>query len=96
MSEIEVSRTDVEPLVSRFHVRVTDDDGSASEHDVTLSRADHERLGSGYPRPESFIRACFEFLLQRESKESILRSFDISQIATYFHEFDAEIARPNG
>ena len=96
MSEIEVSRTDVEPLVSRFHVRVTDDDGSASEHDVTLSRADHERLGSGYPRPESFIRACFEFLLQRESKESILRTFDISQIATYFHEFDAEIARPNG
>jgi hypothetical protein len=94
--EIEVSTIDVESLVSRFHVRVADDDGSATEHDVTLSRADHERLGSGYPRPEAFVRSCFEFLLERESKESILRSFDISQISTYFPEFDREIARPNG
>ena len=31
------------------------------------------------------------FLLEREPKESILRSFDVSQIATYFPEFEAEI-----
>jgi hypothetical protein len=93
MPEINVSPIDVEQLVSRFRVRVADDDGSVTEHDVTLSRADHERLGSGYPRPDAFIRACFEFLLEREPKESILRSFDVSQIATYFPEFDREIAR---
>jgi hypothetical protein len=91
--EIEVSTVDVEQLVSRFRVRVTDDDGSSTEHDVTLSRADHERVGSGYPRPEAFIQACFEFLLEREPKASILRSFDISQIATYFPEFEREITR---
>ena len=96
MPEIEVSTVEVEQLVSRFHVRVTDDDGSATEHDVTLSRADHERLGSGYPRPEAFIRACFEFLLEREPKGSILGSFDISEIGTYFHEFEQEIGRPDG
>jgi hypothetical protein len=96
MPEIDVSTVDVERLMTRFHVRVTDEDGSATEHDVTLSRADHERLGGGYPRPEAFIRACFDFLLERESKESILRSFDISQIATYFHEFDRTITRPDG
>ena len=77
----------------RFHVRVSDDDGSATDHDVTLSRADHERLGGGYPSPEAFIQACFAFLLERESKESILRSFDVSQIPTYFPEFDQEILR---
>ena len=92
MPEIEVSRTDVEQILSRFQVRVTDD-GSTTEHDVTLSRGDHERLGGGYPSPDAFIRACFEFLLEREPKESILRSFDVSQIATYFPEFDREIAR---
>lgn len=92
MPEIEVSRTDVEQFLSRFHVRVTDD-GSTTEHDVTLSRGDHERLGGGYTNPDAFIRACFEFLLAREPKESILRSFDVSQIATYFPEFDREIAR---
>lgn len=96
MREIEVSRIDVEQLVSRFHVGVTDDDGSVTEHDVSLSRADHERLGSAYPTPEAFIRACFEFLLERESKDSILRSFDISQVSTYFPEFDQEIVRQAG
>jgi len=93
MSEIEVSTVDVGRLASRFHVRVTDVDGSATEHDVTLSAADHERLGGGYPDPERFIKACFGFLLAREPKGSILGSFDLSQIATYFPEFDTEIAR---
>ena len=46
MSEIAVTTVDVEHLASRFDVRVTDDDGSATEHDVTLSAADHERLGA--------------------------------------------------
>ena len=95
MSEIEVSRIDVEQFPSRFHVKVSDDDGT-TEHDVTLSRADHDRLGIRYPSPEEFIRACFEFLLEREPKRSILRSFDVSQIATYFPDFDREIARPDG
>jgi hypothetical protein len=93
MPEIEVSRVDLEQFLSRFHVRVADD-ASATEHDVTLSRADHERLASRYPSPEEFIRACFEFLLEREPKESILCSFDVSQISTYFPEFDKQIVRP--
>jgi hypothetical protein len=93
MSEIAVTTVDVERLASRFDVRVTDDDGSATEHDVTLSSADHERLGARYPDPEAFIYACFVFLLAREPKGSILRSFDVSQIATYFPEFEAEITR---
>ena len=93
MPEIEVSRADVEQFLSRFHVRVADD-ATATEHDVTLSRADHERLASRYPTPEVFIRACFEFLLEREPKEQILPSFDVSVIATYFPEFERRIAKP--
>ena len=93
LAQIEVSRTEHDPSVTRFHVRVTDDDGSVTEHDVTSTSADLERLASGYPSPDAFIHACFEFLLEREGKESILRTFDISQIATYFPEFDAEIGR---
>jgi hypothetical protein len=94
VSEIEVSRVAEEQLLLRFQVRVADDAGSATEHEVTLSRADHERLGGGYPAPEEFIRACFEFLLERESNESILPSFDVSQISTYFPEFDQDILHP--
>jgi hypothetical protein len=93
--EITVSRVAEEQLLLRFHVRVADDDGGSTEHDVTLSRADQEDLGAGYPTSEAFIRACFEFLLVRESKESILSSFDVSQIWTYFPEFKREISRPS-
>ncbi len=91
MTEIEVSRVEVEPLASRLHVVLKDEDGSSTEHEVTLSRADQERLGEGYPSPEAFIRACFAFLLARESKESILGSFDVSQISTFFPAFERQI-----
>jgi hypothetical protein len=93
VSQIKVSRTGRNRSVSRFHVRVHDDDGSGTEHDVTSTSADLERLASGYPSPEAFVLACFEFLLERERKESILATFDIGQIATYFPEFDRAIGR---
>ena len=93
MPEIEVSRADVEQFMSRFLVRVVDD-GDVSSHVVTLSGADYERLGHGYRSPEAFVRACIEFLLAREPKEQILGTFDVSQIAGYFPEFEAEIGRP--
>ncbi len=83
-------RRDVERFPSHFEVTVREGD-EATVHDVTLSGADHERLGAGYASPEDFIRACFEFLLAREPKESILRSFDVSTIGRYFPEFERTI-----
>lgn len=65
--------------------------GGSTEHDVTLSSADLERLGASHRSPEDFIRACFEFLLEREAKESILPSFDVSVIGRYFPEFERVI-----
>lgn len=90
MADIIVQRTDVERFMSSFHVTVHDDD-SSSEHDVTLSAADFERLGSKHRSPEEFVRACFDFLLEREPKESILPRFDVSVISTYFPEFESKI-----
>jgi hypothetical protein len=76
---------------SAFHVRVTEGE-STSEHEVTLSEADRQRLAEGFPSAEDFIRSCFEFLLEREPKEQILRSFDVSVISGYFPEFEGAIA----
>lgn len=87
MAEIEVR-----PLGDgRFSVRIEEVD-SATEHEVTLSTDDLERLGAGRT-PEAFVRACFAFLLEREPKESILTSFDVSVIGRYFPEFEREIVR---
>jgi hypothetical protein len=92
--EIEVSRADVEQFLSRFLVRVKDGDEVVS-HVVTLSGVDYERLGRNYRTPEEFVEASFRFLLEREPKESILGTFDISQISGYFPEFEAEIDKPS-
>ncbi len=92
MPEIEVKRTDVEQYLSRFQVEVTEPD-SVSRHEVTLSRADFERFGQSCRSPEELITRCFEFLLEREPKESILESFDIGVIGRYFPEFEEEFGR---
>jgi hypothetical protein len=75
----------------RFSVRV-EEDGTSTDHEVSVSANDLERLGSGRT-PDAFVRDCFAFLLAREPKESILRSFDVSTIGRYFPEFEREIVR---
>ena len=45
----------------------------------------------GKASPERVVEAAFEFLLDREPKESILRSFDVNLISGYFPAFDSEI-----
>jgi len=93
-THIEISRTDVEHVLSRFHVRLLDADGSSTEHDVTVSRVDWERFGTGYRTPEALVEASFRFLLEREPKEQILAVFDLGQITRYFPSFGRDIAPP--
>ena len=92
MTDIEVtSRTDSDGWTCR--VLVTDDDGSTSEHDVAVAREDLARLAPGADDPNDLVRRSFEFLLAREPKESILRSFDLPVIGRYFPEFVHVIRR---
>ena len=90
---IEVQRTDVEQFLSRFTVRVTDAAGT-STHTVTLSGTDWERLGGAFRSPDDLVRASFAFLLEREPKEEILGSFDLSRISTYYPGFERSLAPP--
>jgi hypothetical protein len=91
MTAITVTRgADVERFLSRFEVTL-EEDGASTHHTVTVSSSDYERLGGAYATPEDFVRACFEFLLEREPKESILSSFDVVQIGDYFPEFERSI-----
>ena len=72
-------------------VVVTDPDGSTSRHEVTVTRAVLERLAPGEDDPDDLVRRSFVFLLAREPKESILRSFDVPVIGRYFPEYEREI-----
>ena len=64
---------------------------SATEHRVELSRDYHVKLTQGCATPEELAEASFRFLLEREPKESILRSFEMPVIARYFPEYERRI-----
>jgi hypothetical protein len=72
--------------------RVTVQEGaSKTVHEVTVSPTELKRYGKGHT-PERLLEASFEFLLEHEPKESILRRFELSVIETYFPTYPKEIA----
>jgi len=86
----------VEPSgAGEFRVRVKDASGETT-HVVTLADADHTRLTSGRVSPDELVHRSFEFLLEREPKESILPRFDLRVIARYFPEYEREMRRRLG
>jgi hypothetical protein len=71
--------------------RVTIDEGQTnSTHEVTVTPLELAKYG-GQATAERLVEASFEFLLERESKESILRSFNLSDIERYFPENPKQI-----
>ncbi len=70
--------------------------GSETKHSVTFTRADFQRLGGGGQSPDALVRRSFEFMLEREPKEAILKSFALTDIGRYFPEYEREIRKPAG
>lgn len=81
MAEINVAPTGS----GQYRVEVREG-GSSTTHQVTATPEAVERYG-GADDPADLVRRSFEFLLQREPKESILRSFELPVIERYFPEY---------
>ena len=77
---------------SHFRVRVIDA-GSQTAHQITLEPKYFAKLAGANVASEEFVRKSFEFLLEREPKESILSRFDLSVIGRYFPEYEGEIRK---
>jgi hypothetical protein len=77
----------------RFTVTIHEGDGSPSEHQIRAPHADWERFGGGFETRAELVEASVRFLLEREPKESILRSFDLRDIARYFPEYEETFSR---
>lgn len=95
MADVGVTRSGETEDVYTFDVVVTGD-GSTSRHAVTLSRADYEAQGDRWSDPEALVSRSFEFLLEREPKESILSRFDLRDIGRYFPAFDRDVLHAEG
>ncbi len=65
--------------------------GDKTAHEVAVPEDYYDDLTGGACAPEEFVKTSFEFLLEREPKESILRKFDITVISRYFPEYEAEL-----
>ncbi len=83
-------RADSDP--PEFDVTVSES-GTETRHRVTLSASDSRRLTGAACSLDQCVAAAFRFLLEREPKEAILRRFDITVIARYFPEFEAQLPR---
>jgi hypothetical protein len=87
------AKIEVGPLADGvFQVRVNEG-ATESSHRVTLNPQYLDRLTAGKIEAPELIRRSFEFLLDREPKESILSRFDLQDIQRYFPDFERTIDR---
>jgi len=63
------------------------------EYKVILDDKYWQELTGGKTSKEELIKKSFNFLLERESKESILSRFDLRIISRYFPEYEQEIKK---
>jgi hypothetical protein len=72
---------------------IVQEGSSQTSHVVSLEDDYCRKLTGGKMGAEELVRKSFEFLLEREAKESILRKFDLPVIGHYFPEYEREIKK---
>jgi hypothetical protein len=70
-----------------FHIQTP----AGTSHEVSVPAGFATSLGCSHVAPEELVRASFEFLLEREPANSILRKFSLDVISRYFPGYPAEI-----
>lgn len=69
---------------------VVGDDPGATRHEVIVDRPTLDDLAPGVS-PETLVLESFAFLLEREPRQAILRSFELPIIGRFFAEYPDEI-----
>ena len=70
---------------------VTVEGRTTTIHKVNVSPSYYKKLTGGKISVEILVEKSFEFLLERESNTSILRSFDLPVIGNYFPDYESVI-----
>jgi len=66
---------------------------SKTEHTVILDDGYYQKLTNKKITKEKLIKKSFEFLLEREPKESILSKFNLKIIKNYFPVFEEKLRK---
>jgi len=67
--------------------------GVTTTHRVTVPQDYYEKLTNNKVTPEVLVEKSFEFLLERESNTSILRSFELEVISSFFSDYEKIITQ---
>ncbi len=62
-----------------------------TEYNVEVDDEYYQKLTEGRITKQELIKKSFQFLLERESKESIFSSFNLRIIKSYFPEYEQVI-----
>jgi hypothetical protein len=68
-------------------------DPAATRHTVLVSHDDLATFAPGHYDPGELVAASFDYLLEREPRESILRQFELPVIERYFPGYALQISR---
>ena len=84
---------EIERISQNEFAVVVEGKGDKRQYIVSLDDDYYYLLTQGRIGREELIRKSFQFLLEREPKESILAKFNLKLIKSYFPEFEKEIAK---
>lgn len=76
----------------RCEVKVGDDPG-ATQHEVLVDSDALAHFAPPGATPDDLVRESFGFLLEREPRSAIMRSFELPVITRFYADYEAEIRR---
>ena len=79
--------------INQNSFKVTVNKESTTEHLVLLNDILYQSITNGKITKKDLIIKSFEFLLLRESNQSILKEFNLEVINQYFPEYNNEIKK---
>lgn len=88
MEDINVNKTNDTKYGWLFSVTIGD-----NEYEVELNSNYWNKLTDEEMTPEELVYKSFKFLLERESADAILTSFNLKEINKYFPEYEDEILK---
>ncbi|MAG12187.1 hypothetical protein CL630_00030 [bacterium] len=86
MNTITVNKTEETDSGWAFDVSVDN-----NMHNVSLDKKYLKKISSDVS-PEELVKRSFQFLLEREPPEAILKEFNIKIISAYFPEYESVIS----
>jgi hypothetical protein len=79
----------VEEKNSNMFKVTVEEGGSRTTHTVEVDDSYNQKLTGGSISKTELVEKSFQFLLEREPKESIMSRFDLPTIQRYFSEYES-------